>query len=71
MTSLFDHVGVKMATFAGVDLDSTAAGRANAFGVVEGLLISFDHSKFVLIFDLIDRIAEQCGLTASGTGNKV
>ena len=60
-----------MTAFPGVDLNGTAAGCANTFGVVQSLLITFDHSKFVLVFDLVDRIAEQCGLTASGTGNKI
>ena len=69
--SLFDHIGVKVTAFPGVDLNGTATGCANTFGVVQGLLITFDHSKFVLVFDLVDRIAEQCGLTASGTGNKI
>jgi len=48
-------MGIEMAAFAGIDLHRTGAGRADALGVIAGLLIAFDHAYLASITQGADR----------------
>ena len=43
--ALGQHDGVQVAARAGIDLDDAAAGRPDAFGVIDRFLVAFDHGQ--------------------------
>ncbi len=66
-----NHVGIEMAALAGVDLDRRRAGGADAFGILAGLLVAFDHGHRRLALEHLDGLAQQRGFARTGAGNQV
>ena len=71
---LGDHRRVKVAALAGVHLDRGRAGRADAVGVVRGLLVALDDTQRQVRragLQRLDRRAQQRRLARAGAGDEV
>ena len=60
-----------MAAFPGVDLDRRSAGGANAGGVIDRLLVAFDHRAVGTPFQPGEGFGEQGGFAGAGAGNQI
>ena len=60
-----------MTALAGVDLDGRRAGRADALGVIGGLLVALDHRQRQTSMQALDGVHQQRGLAGAGTGHQV
>jgi len=60
-----------MAAAAGVDLDDRNTRGVNAFGIVHGLLVPFDHKKRKLLLQGRDGFLEQRGLPGAGRTDEI
>lgn len=65
------HLSIQVAAFAGVDLNRADAGGANAFGVVGGLLIAFDHRAREAAGDAFQGFGQQGGFTGARAGDQI
>lgn len=66
-----DHVCVEVAALAGVDLHRRRTGRANALGVVLGLLVAFDDRRRHAPAERLQGLHQQGRLAGAGAGEKV
>ena len=66
-----DHLGVEMAAFPGIDLNRRGAGGANAGGVIDRLLIAFNHRAVGASFQPGEGFGEQGGFAGAGAGNQI
>ena len=57
--STFDHLGVEVATRAGVDLHRARPGGGDPVGVEQRLLITFDHRNLTLRAEAANGALEQ------------
>jgi hypothetical protein len=64
-------MSIKVAAFAGIDLNGRRAGCANSLGIAVGLLVAFDHGNWPAIPKVIDCANQQGCLAGTGTGDKV
>jgi hypothetical protein len=60
------HVGVEVAAFSGIDLYGFRARSPYAVGVPACVLVSFDHIKINLIFQIRDAAFKKCGFPRPG-----
>lgn len=60
------HVGFKMTSCTGIDLHRRCACGTNAFAVIGGRLVAFDHIKLQLAFQIANRAFQQGGLARTG-----
>ncbi len=67
----FHHARVEVAALAGVDLQRGRAGRADALGVVGGLLVALDHRDRQGRQQPLDRLGQQRRLARAGARHEV
>lgn len=60
-----------MAAFPGIDLNRRGAGGANAGGVIDRLLIAFNHRAVGASFQPGEGFGEQGGFAGAGAGNQI
>ena len=64
-------MGVEMAAFSGIDLHRASAGRADALGIMAGLLIAFDHGNLESITQRPDRFYQKRRLARAGARDQI
>jgi hypothetical protein len=66
-----DHVAIKVAALAGIDLQGGDTGCPDALGIVRGLLITLDHAYRQLAFEQLYGFDQQRRLAGTGAGNQI